>query len=189
MWQTDRAITYNNVLSWSSLNIDVFWSFTKTSVERKVKFEANLFQTKLLSPLSHKACHLLCSSVLLHKFTFDTSKPKNTVSSKFQYESGTTPHTIMPQCVWEKKTSKKYSATSETTVKEISNIIILKHQWDTRWVFMRKHHIFPRENNVLMLIFSVFQIYFSGVIYEMWTFTNNPGCPLCKKMLWFLSAF
>ena len=104
---TKRQGYYLHVLSWSSLNIDVFWSFTKTSVERKVKFEANLFQTKLLSPLSRKACHLLCSSVLLHKFTFDTSKPKNTVSSKFQYESGTTPHKIMPQCVWEKKNFKK----------------------------------------------------------------------------------
>ena len=36
---------------------------------RKMKFEASFFQTKLLSPLSHKVRRLLCSPLLLRKFT------------------------------------------------------------------------------------------------------------------------
>ena len=35
----------------------------------KVKFGEKLFQTKLLSRLSHKVCRLLSSPVLLRKFT------------------------------------------------------------------------------------------------------------------------
>ena len=35
---------------------------------RKVKFGVKLFQTKLLSRLSHKVCRLLSSPVLLRKF-------------------------------------------------------------------------------------------------------------------------
>ena len=34
-----------------------------------MKFEANIFQTKLLSRLSHKVCCPLCSPVLLRKLT------------------------------------------------------------------------------------------------------------------------
>ena len=60
---------YLRVLSWSSLNTYVLWSFTKRSVWRKVTFGENLFQTKLLSRLSHKVCRLLSSPVLLRKFT------------------------------------------------------------------------------------------------------------------------
>ena len=54
-------------------NINVFWSFTKRSVEKKVKFGEKLFETKLLSRLSHKVCSLLSSPVLLRKFTIDIS--------------------------------------------------------------------------------------------------------------------
>ena len=36
------------------LNINVFWSLTKISFQRKMKFEAIVSQTKLLSHLSHK---------------------------------------------------------------------------------------------------------------------------------------
>ena len=51
----DRAIAYVFCREFlSSLNIYVFWSFTKRSVQRKVKFGEKLFQTKLLSCLSHK---------------------------------------------------------------------------------------------------------------------------------------
>ena len=60
---------YLRVLSWSSLHTNVLWSFTKRSVWRKVTFGENLFQTKLLSRLSHKVCCLLSSPVLLRKFT------------------------------------------------------------------------------------------------------------------------
>ena len=50
----DRAIAYVFCREFlSSLNIYVFWSFTKRSVQRKVKFGEKLFQTKLLSCLSH----------------------------------------------------------------------------------------------------------------------------------------
>ena len=44
-------------------NINVFWSFTK----RSVYFGEKLFQTKLLTRLSHKVCRLLSSPVLLRK--------------------------------------------------------------------------------------------------------------------------
>ena len=43
----------------------------KRSVKRTMKFEANFFQTKLLSRLSHKVCRLLCSKVLLRKLTYN----------------------------------------------------------------------------------------------------------------------
>ena len=49
--------------------INGFWSFTKRYVWRRVKFGKNFFQTKLLSHLSHRVCHLfslaLCISSLL----------------------------------------------------------------------------------------------------------------------------
>ena len=45
---------YLRVLSWFSRNINVFWSFTKRSLYRRVKFGENLFHTKLLSRLSHR---------------------------------------------------------------------------------------------------------------------------------------
>ena len=53
----------------NSLNIDVFCSSTKRSVQRNVKFCGRFFQTKLLSRLSHKVCRRLSSPVLLRKFT------------------------------------------------------------------------------------------------------------------------
>ena len=46
--------------------------FSKISVQRKVKFGEELFQTKLLSRLSHKLCRLLSSPDLLLKFTINT---------------------------------------------------------------------------------------------------------------------
>ena len=46
-------------------NINVFWS---------VNFGENLFQTNLLSRLSHKVCRLLSSPVLLRKFTDDIAR-------------------------------------------------------------------------------------------------------------------
>ena len=50
-------------------NTNVFWSLTKKFVQRKGKFDEKLFQTKLLSRLSHKICRLFSSPVLLRKFT------------------------------------------------------------------------------------------------------------------------
>ena len=50
------------------LNTNVF--LTKKSVQRNLgKFDEKLFQTKLLSRLSHKICRLFSSPVLLRKFT------------------------------------------------------------------------------------------------------------------------
>ena len=69
VWQTWQGY-FLRVLSWSSLNINVFWSFTERSVQRKVKFGEKLLQTKLLPRLSHKVCRLLPSPVLLCKFTW-----------------------------------------------------------------------------------------------------------------------
>ena len=50
-------------------NINVFWSFTRRSVKKSWKFGEKLFQTKLLSRLSHKVCRHLSSPFPLHKFT------------------------------------------------------------------------------------------------------------------------
>ena len=47
--------------------------FKKISVQREVKFGEKLFQTKLLSRLSHKLCRLLPSPDLLLKFTINTA--------------------------------------------------------------------------------------------------------------------
>ena len=46
---------------------------TEISVQREVKFGEKLFQTKLLSRLSHKLCRLLSSPDLLLKFTINTA--------------------------------------------------------------------------------------------------------------------
>ena len=43
-------------------NINVFWSFTKKSVSKKVKFGEKLFQ--FFSRWSHKVCRLLSSLVI-----------------------------------------------------------------------------------------------------------------------------
>ena len=64
----DRAITCV-FFSADTVNINVFWSFTKRSVKRKVKFGENLFQIKLLSRLSRKVYRLLYSHVLMRYFT------------------------------------------------------------------------------------------------------------------------
>ena len=69
-WQTWEGY-YLRVLSWSSLNINVFRSFTNICLTEG-KFGRKVFKTKLLSRLSHKVCRLLFSSVLLRKFTIDT---------------------------------------------------------------------------------------------------------------------
>ena len=72
VWQTWQGY-YLRVFSWSSLNLNAFWSFRKRSYQRKVKFREKSFETKLLSGLS---CHArlppptpLPSPVLLRKFT------------------------------------------------------------------------------------------------------------------------
>ena len=207
VWQRDRNITY---MFCRDLHLTLMFSglSQKHLFKGRWSLKQICFKQNYCHPCHTRfVWHLLCSFVLRHKFTFDTSKPKNTALSKFQYKSGTTPQKIMPQCVWEKKTSKKYSATSETTVKEISNIIIIietpmryqvsfraKTSYPHTWKYYCYFHMWKdywrwSPLGLEMLISSVFQIYLSGVIYEMWTSTNNPGCPLCKKMLWFLLAF
>ena len=69
-WQTWQGY-YLRVMSWSSLDINAFWSFTKRSVQRRVDFGGRVFQPKLLSRLSHKVCGLPSSPVLLRKFTIN----------------------------------------------------------------------------------------------------------------------
>ena len=64
----DRAITYV-FCSADSLLASMFSGPKKRSVTRKVKFGEKLFQTKLLSRLSHKVYRLLCSHVLLRYLT------------------------------------------------------------------------------------------------------------------------
>ena len=44
-----------------------------------LKFEANFFQTKLLSRLSHKVCRLLCSPVLLRESTINQSRDRKRI--------------------------------------------------------------------------------------------------------------
>ena len=58
-------------MSWSSLNSNVFWSVYKKICLKEVKFGENLFQSKLLSRLSHKLCRLLSIPLptCLRKFT------------------------------------------------------------------------------------------------------------------------
>ena len=51
------------------IDVNVFWSFTKRSVKRKLKFGGMFFQAKLLSRLSHRVCRFPPSPVLLRKFT------------------------------------------------------------------------------------------------------------------------
>ena len=46
VWQTWQGNSLH-VLSWSSLNINVFWSFTKRSVWIKVKFGGRYFSNKI----------------------------------------------------------------------------------------------------------------------------------------------
>ena len=67
-WQTWQGY-YLGVMSWSSLDINAFWSFTKRSVQRRVDFGGRVFQTKLFSRLSHKVCGFPSSPILLRKFT------------------------------------------------------------------------------------------------------------------------
>ena len=50
-------------------NINVFWSFTKKSVSKKVKFGEKLFQ--FFSRWSHKVCRLLSSLVIQTRPTTD----------------------------------------------------------------------------------------------------------------------
>ena len=58
---------FNNI---SDLHLSqCFLVFYKILVQRRVKFVRNVFQTKLLSRLSHKICHLFSSPVLSHKLT------------------------------------------------------------------------------------------------------------------------
>ena len=66
----DRAIT-SLFCSADSLLTSMFSCPKKRSVKRKVKFGEKLFQTKLLSRLSHKVYRLLCSHVLLRYFTIE----------------------------------------------------------------------------------------------------------------------
>ena len=123
-----------------------------------MKFEANLFQTKLLSPLSHNVCHLLCSSVLLHKFTFDTSKPKNTVLSKFQYESGTTPQKIYCHSVCEKE--KKLQKNIQQPQKPLLKKYLILLYWNTNEIPGELSHenisshvvLFSHVKRLLMLV-------------------------------------
>ena len=69
--ESDKAIT---CVLCRYLHLTLMFSgrFTKISVQRKVKFGEELFQTKLLSRLSHKLCRLLSSPDLLLKFTINT---------------------------------------------------------------------------------------------------------------------
>jgi len=41
------------------------------------------FQTKLLSPLSHKVCHLLSSPILLRKLTNNNKKLRHNMRANF----------------------------------------------------------------------------------------------------------
>ena len=67
VWQTCQGY-YLPVLSWSSLTIYIFWSFTKKICLKKGEvWRKKVISTKLLSRLSQKVCRLLFSSVLLRK--------------------------------------------------------------------------------------------------------------------------
>ena len=70
----DRAITY---VFCRDLYLTLMFSglLLKRSVSRKVKVGEKIFQTKLLSHLSHKVCGVLPSSVLLRKFTIKRNAP------------------------------------------------------------------------------------------------------------------
>ena len=59
----DRAVTYVLCRDPHLKFLNAFWSLQK---ERKVKFGVKLFQAKLLSRLSHKACRLLSSPVVAY---------------------------------------------------------------------------------------------------------------------------
>ena len=69
----DRAIT---CVFWCDLHLTPVFSgpLQKDLFKKKVKFGEWFFQTKLLSRLSHKGCHLLSSPFLLRKFTIISKK-------------------------------------------------------------------------------------------------------------------
>ena len=58
VWQTWQGY-YLRVLSWSSHNTNVFWSFTKKMLKGKWSLAKNCFKQKLLSRLSHKVRRFL----------------------------------------------------------------------------------------------------------------------------------
>ena len=63
----DRAIT---CLLCSDLHLTLKFSGLYKKIYLKERFGGKIFQTKLLSRLSHKVCCLLSSPVLLCKFTY-----------------------------------------------------------------------------------------------------------------------
>ena len=68
VWQTWQGY-YLRVLLWSSLTLMFSGLLQKDLFKRGWNLAKNVFQTNLLSRLSHKVCHLLSSPVLLRKFT------------------------------------------------------------------------------------------------------------------------
>ena len=60
---------YLRVLSWPSLNINVFWLLQKDPFKGKWSLAKRFFETKLLPRLAHKVCRLRSSPILLRKFT------------------------------------------------------------------------------------------------------------------------
>ena len=63
----------------NSYSVIFFWSFSIEDLsERRAKFGGKIFQTKVLSRLSHKICRLfqcLSTPVMLNKLTRTTGKP------------------------------------------------------------------------------------------------------------------
>ena len=80
------------------------WSFSKRSAHRKVKFGGKVFQTKLLSTLSHKACRLLSSPVLLRKFS--------NISSSHEEGDATKPTECFFHATFEVYGSRTYTTAS-----------------------------------------------------------------------------
>ena len=127
VWQRDRNITY---MFCRDLHLTLMFSglSQKHLFKGRWSLKQICFKQNYCHPCHRRfVWHLLCSFVLRHKFTFDTSKPKNTALSKFQFESGTTPQKIMPQCVWEKKLQKNIQQPQK---RQLKKYLILLY-WNT----------------------------------------------------------
>ena len=67
VWQTWQGYS-SRVLSWSSLKL-MFSGLLQKDLFKEGEVRRKIFETKLLSRLSHKVCGLLSSPVLLRKLT------------------------------------------------------------------------------------------------------------------------
>ena len=87
----DRSITGNYILSWSSLYLNVFWSFTKGFVKGKVKLDGKCFQTCRTRfvvffpvPSCCVSSLLLKTKIFFLRFQKQNTRPNVSYSNRFR---------------------------------------------------------------------------------------------------------